>query len=64
MTNFTQKRDSDVRLTSFSKGLSCPKLCPYILKSCPIITKYIVRECIQKFSDWLPGAMTANGTAL
>jgi hypothetical protein len=23
-----------------------------------------VRECIQKFPDWLPGARTANGTAL
>jgi len=25
---------------------------------------YVVRECIQKFPDWPPGARTANGTAL
>jgi hypothetical protein len=24
----------------------------------------IMRGCIQKFTDWLPGARTANGTAL
>jgi hypothetical protein len=23
-----------------------------------------IRECIQKFPDWPPGARTANGTAL
>jgi hypothetical protein len=33
------------------------------------VTEYVghipcIQGCIQKFSDWLPGARTANGTAL
>jgi hypothetical protein len=26
--------------------------------------KFLIRGCIQKFPDWLPGARTTNGTAL
>jgi hypothetical protein len=28
-----------------------------------IMSTAYIRECIQKFPDWLPGARTANGTA-
>jgi hypothetical protein len=28
------------------------------------LTQLPLRECIQKFPDWAPGAKTANGTAL
>jgi hypothetical protein len=34
------------------------------IKSCYITKRLIsIRECIQKFPDWPPGAKTANGTA-
>jgi hypothetical protein len=29
-----------------------------------VLPNYTLRECIQKFQDWPPGARTANGTAL
>jgi hypothetical protein len=41
----------------------CVCVCVCVCMQCMYVRTY-VRECIQKFPDWPPGARTANGTAL
>jgi hypothetical protein len=51
---------SDCGIRSATTSLVCMKS----LKLITVMCLALVRECMQKFPDWPPGARTASGTAL